>query len=651
MVASTSLSPMQSATSFPASPSSGPRKRSIHEVDDAHIPSPNAKRPLTEFAGENQENHDPSISPSQTDDVISPPVEIKHTLPPPPRAGAPGLTSTGANAASSQEPDTPASKKRKVVSAGTDSKQQEKEAKERQKAEEKARKEEEKVRKEEEKAKREEERRLKAEDKKKRDAERDEEKRHREEEKRKKDAQREEERKQRDEKKKAKEDEKAAKEEEKRKKDEEKEKKTRSQLKLNSFFAKPPAPSASSGQVITAPSPKKPSTTAEPSRETRSVQSDYAREFPAFFLQSHTSVAPPHRFERDPEALKHVRETIDTCLRNETPAQIHPFRPSEVFQIIPFHRGHQPTTSVRDILLQLQRSDENDPTQPIESQSIRPSHKPEELLRKVTMKSLKFGEDIRPPYQGTYTRCVSELCTRRLARNPFYRGLPDTDYDYDSEAEWEEPEEGEELDSEEEDEGSDEGEDDLEGFLDDEDDAPAEGKRRLIVGDLEPVSTGIQWASNGVEPEMEVYRMETISDAVKYPIDPFSTAYWEKPKPVDQVPAKARPVTGIDGFLVPAVPAAVAGSALPPTSKAKRPFPPDQLADFKEAVEGSDLSKIGLVEILKKRLVPTLSAIGAYTNLDVSRFPKVSKDTLKATLDQVAARVGQKEVDKKWVCR
>ncbi|KAJ5198950.1 Chromatin assembly factor 1 subunit A [Penicillium cf. griseofulvum] len=622
MVASTSLSPMQSAPSFPASPSSGPRKRSIHEVDDVQIPSPTAKRPLTEFA-----------------------VEIKRTLPPPPSveivmrktrkqdedgAGAGGLISPGTNAASN-EPNAPASKKRKVVSAGTDSKQQEKEAKERQRAEEKARKEEEKVKKEEEKAKREEERRLKAEEKKKRDAERDEEKRHREEEKRKKDAQREEERKQRDEKKKAKEDEKAAKEEEKRKKDEEKEKKTRSQLKLNSFFAKPPVPSASSGQVITAPSPKKPSTTADCSRETRVVQSDYEREFPAFFLQSHTVVAPPHRFERDSEALKHVHEMIDTYLHNENPIQIHPFRPSEVFQIIPFHRGRRPTTSVRDILLQLQRSE--DPTQPAQNQTIMPSPQPQELLRKVTMKSLKFGEDIRPPYQGTYTRRVSELSTRRLARNPYYRGLPDTDYDYDSEAEWEEPEEGEELDSEEEDEGSDEGEDDLEGFLDDEDDALAEGKRRLIVGDLEPVSTGIKWASNGVEPEMEVYRMETISDAVKFPIDPFSTAYWEKAKPVDQVPAKARPATAIDGFLVPAVPGVMTGSALPPTSKAKRPFPPDQLADFKEAVEGSDLSKIGLVEILKKR------------------FPKVSKDTLKATLDQVAARVGQKEVDKKWVCR
>ncbi|CAG8899802.1 unnamed protein product [Penicillium egyptiacum] len=644
MVPNAPLSPMQSAPALSASPSSGPRKRSIHEVDDTHLPSPNAKRPLTEFVGKNQENRDPSL-PSQPDDTTSPPVEIKNNFPPPPsveivmrrtprkenEAGTGGSTSPGTNGVSNPDPHTPAPKKRKVVSAGTDSKQKEKEAKERQKAEEKAKREEEKAKKEEEKAKREEERRVKAEEKKKRDAEREGEKRHREEEKRKKEAQREEERKQRDEKKKAKEDEKAAKEEEKRKKDEEKEKKTRSQTKLNSFFTKPPISSASSGQVITAPSPKKASTTADSSCETRGVQSDYEREFPAFFLQSHTSVAPPHRFERDSDALKHVRETIDTCLRNETPIQTYPFRPSEVFQIIPFRRGHQPT-SVKDILLQLQISD--DPSQPTQNQSVIPTPRPQELLRKVTMKSLKFGEDIRPPYQGTYTRPVSELSTRRLARNPYHRGLPDTDYDYDSEAEWEEPEEGEELDSEEEDEGSDEGEDDLEGFLDDEDDVLAGGKRRLIVGDLEPVSTGIKWAGNGVDPEMEVYRMETISDAVKFPIDPFSTAYWEKPKPVDQVPAKARPVTAIDGFLVPAVPGALAtGSALPPTSKAKRPFPPDQLVEFKEAVEGSDLSKIGLVEILKKR------------------FPKVSKDTLKATLDQVAARVGQKEVDKKWVCR
>lgn len=32
-----------------------------------------------------------------------------------------------------------------------------------------------------------------------------------------------------------------------------------------------------------------------------------------------------------------------------------------------------------------------------------------------------------------------------------------------------------------------------------------------------------------------------------------------------------------------------------------------------------------------------------------SRFPKVSKDIIKETLTIIAARQGQKEVDKKWV--
>lgn len=375
-------------------------------------------------------------------------------------------------------------------------------------------------------------------------------------------------------------------------------------MKLNSFFAKPTLPSASSGQVTTVPSSPRKSSTAEPSHETsRGLLSDYEREFPTFFLQSHTVVAPPHRFERDAEALAHVRHLVDSSLSKETPDEVHPFRPSEVFQFIPFHRRRgRWTSSVKEILLQLQKSEQA--LQPGQSQSTGPSPRPQDLLRKVTMKSLKFGEDIRPPYQGTYTRHVSKSSAKRLSRNPYHRGLPDTNYDYDSEAEWEEPEEGEELGSEEEDEGSDEGEDDLDGFLDDEDDALAEGKRRLIVGDLEPITTGIQWAADGVSPEHQVYQIQTISDGFRFPIDPFSTAYWEKPTPVDQS-AKARAAPG-EVFRVPALPGTpAAGGTLPP-SKAKRPFPPEQLAEFKEAVEGSDLSKIGLVEILKKRLVPTL---------------------------------------------
>jgi chromatin assembly factor 1 subunit A len=232
-----------------------------------------------------------------------------------------------------------------------------------------------------------------------------------------------------------------------------------------------------------------------------------------------------------------------------------------------------------------------------------------DILRQIPMKTLKFGEDVRPPYQGTFSRSVPEVSARKLARNPYYRGLPEVNYDYDSEAEWEEPEEGEDLDSEEDEEGSDDGDDDMDGFLDDEDDALLAGRRRLIVGDLEPVSSGLCWAADGVDPDMKAYQAETISDTVKFPIDPFSTAYWEKPKPAEPAPTQTRiappSMNTLDVFRVntPSGAPAVGPAKPPATGKPKRPFPPEQLGQFRQVVESSDLSKIGTVEILKKKYV------------------------------------------------
>lgn len=232
-----------------------------------------------------------------------------------------------------------------------------------------------------------------------------------------------------------------------------------------------------------------------------------------------------------------------------------------------------------------------------------------DMLRQIPMKTLRFGEDVRPPYQGTFTRPVSEASARKLSRNPYHRGLPEVNYDYDSEAEWEEPEEGEDLDSEEDEEGSDDGDDDMDGFLDDEDDALLAGKRRPIVGDLEPVCSGLRWAADGVDAELRAYQIETISDLVKFPIDPFSTAHWEKPKVAEPTPAQTRIVPSggntLDVFRVSNPPNAPAvGAARPPvTTKAKRPFPSEQLGEFRQVVEASDLSKIGTIEVLKKRYV------------------------------------------------
>jgi chromatin assembly factor 1 subunit A len=57
----------------------------------------------------------------------------------------------------------------------------------------------------------------------------------------------------------------------------------------------------------------------------------------------------------------------------------------------------------------------------------------------------------------------------------------------------------------------------------------------------------------------------------------------------------------------------------------------ESMTAFKEAVHGSELSKLGLIEVLNKQ------------------FPKISKSTIKHTLETIAKRVGTKEAEKRWV--
>ena len=65
----------------------------------------------------------------------------------------------------------------------------------------------------------------------------------------------------------------------------------------------------------------------------------------------------------------------------------------------------------------------------------------------------------------------------------------------------------------------------------------------------------------------------------------------------------------------------------------KRFIPNDLVEEFKSAVFGSDMTKLGLVEQLKKK------------------FPKQSKDVIRDSLDMIAERVGPTKADKKWVPR
>ncbi len=191
------------------------------------------------------------------------------------------------------------------------------------------------------------------------------------------------------------------------------------------------------------------------------------------------------------------------------------FNPHEMLRLSPYKRrklnGHHP--SVKDIVEQLHGT----PSRRVDltdSQKFQASRQPRELLKSVSTRILKFAEDVRPPYIGTYSKVQDPSAARRLCRNPFARELPSTDYDYDSEAEWEEPGEGEDLDSEGEEEAESEDGDDMEGFLDDEEEGTKIGqRRRLVAGDLEPTATGLCWEDacrNSAVRDLAEYRLEVI---------------------------------------------------------------------------------------------------------------------------------------------
>ncbi|KAK2733628.1 hypothetical protein FQN57_002066 [Myotisia sp. PD_48] len=483
----------------------------------------------------------------------------------------------------------------------------------------------------EEKAKKEEERKLKEEEKRKRDEEREVKRRKKEEERQ------------------AKEDEKKRKEEEKqgekKKREEErlkKEKPSQSQMKLNAFFAKP---KASATKAI------EPSAAEDASNSTPEVEaveqkpiSDYERDFPPFFVRSSVQMGPSHRFERDEHAIKYACEKLDAIQHanaGEADSESKPtFNPSTLFNMISYKRRQGKTNipSVKDILLTLQDPNCNyvDLTGPKDTIAL--TTESEKKLRKVPMKILQFQEDVRPPYQGTFTKKMPAQTARRLCRNPFLHSIPDFNYDYDSEAEWEEPEEGEDLGSEVDDEPSEDGEDDMDDFLDDGDEDGGPGKRRMVAGDLEPQCTGICWAEETVnDPVIAQHRMEIMSVPSR-PSNPKLAADSSSGTiagPTQIFLSSNRPLNlslGMMNFKSnPRVANPMGGPN--PSQKPRIPFPEDQIPEFKAVISGSDLTKTGLIEVLKKR------------------FPKVSKDTLKDTLSVMAVRQGQKEVDKRWVLR
>lgn len=112
-------------------------------------------------------------------------------------------------------------------------------------------------------------------------------------------------------------------------------------------------------------------------------------------------------------------------------------------------------------------------------------------------------------------------------------------------------------------------------------------------------------------------------DTKSLPFNPLSTEYWE-PEPVPIEPM------GVMRPPPPRKPKVGTAATSTGSKKSQSLIPVEAMVDFKAAIDGSDLTKIALIEHLKKN------------------FPKLKKGSIIATLGAVAERVGTKEAEKKW---
>ncbi|ETS80102.1 hypothetical protein PFICI_07631 [Pestalotiopsis fici W106-1] len=455
----------------------------------------------------------------------------------------------------------------------------------------------------------------------------------------------------------------AEKEEKDRKKKEEEDKKKRAQPSIFGFLkAKPaalgelspnqqPSKKAVDGSPVRPRAPIVMPITASPSaKEAKPQKSAYDKLFQPFFVKSDVKLAV-NPFQMDEETMAAKSRILDEHIRGDRgEVATKPFDPVATFQFsgVPTTRGKQ-HIAVKKIMAEM--SGDTVPSHQSESQQLRLTNA-QDQLRSIPVKVLSFFEDVRPAYVGTVTS-TPKVHLGKLARRPTGR-LLSLNYEYDSEAEWEE-EEGEDLDEDDlEDEGE-EGEEEMGDFLDDAEDVSA--TRPAFLTETEPVSTGICFenrtrlahnADGEVCPTVYKYRMEFILDSLEHhhSIDPFSTDYWQSksaPGPASTQQSKLTKTAGKNpqaGMAPPPLP----GSSPAATSASDQPdwstlMPKSMFPEFKRAIinkEYNFLTKVGIVDMLSKK------------------FPTVNKGQVKATLDFLAERSslpGAKKSAKVWVLR
>ncbi|KAJ3518635.1 hypothetical protein NM208_g14447 [Fusarium decemcellulare] len=450
--------------------------------------------------------------------------------------------------------------------------------------------------------------------------------------------------KEREEKAKEREEKRRQKEEEKKRKEDEEEKKARQQRTLGSFFKVPSTPKKSEDAT------KAKSVTlgdGSPAKiATRASKSEYEKLFKPFFVKEHTRVARLWP-EMDDETRELKSKILDECIGGQRAHELQTsFDPVRLFALPgkPPKRGklHHPVRHIMEHVYK--ETEKSDNAIPEHADKI--MREARQKLSRVPMKVIAFSQDVRPPYYGTMTFkpfALGKGNMSQLARRPTGKRLP-LDYDYDSEAEWQE-EEGEDLDADDDEEELDD-EDDMEGFLDDSEDAGL--SRRIFANTMEPDSTGICFEDGTLPVNQVVYehRMEFMHDGLEqtWGIDPFSTQYWEpETKTKTAKVAKTTKTSKVTQ-------AAESGAKMPPP-----PPPANAFAAMTGGASTADAPKLVKSELMDdvKRAIldhKSLSKVGIIDFVFHQFRNDVSRTEVKNTIELVAEKTG-KGRSKEWALK
>lgn len=291
-----------------------------------------------------------------------------------------------------------------------------------------------------------------------------------------------------------------------REKKEEAERKARAQPKIANFFAKKDSAPPKQSNIIAVVKTRSPSPAAR-----AAVQTEYRKLAIPFFVHDTVRMAKSP-FAMDKETQETKAAIIDEYLTGKRPPV--PTKPFDAVGRLNLASRPAPRGKSYPSVKELLADDEGGMSNPIDLIAERLSLPSRRSLEDIPMKQLSFHEDVRPAYYGTITSVPTFPKLKKLAKKPIAKDLP-LDYDYDSEAEWVQGDEEEDVEGMDEmSEEEDEEDETMHDFLDDADDtARVPGPLAPAGASMEPEVSGICFEdrlSQNPDPELYKFKMEFI---------------------------------------------------------------------------------------------------------------------------------------------